>query len=120
LLVEKLFYRYQQTNTSTDDLFAKMVRERSKSELDSIFNNIQCLMTNNEKRMFKKSNLIGKQSFLIGFWEKHDTDPQTVINEYRIKIEQRINYTIDKYSTSMTKRSIYGSWQNSYQVRYTG
>jgi len=100
---EKIYFTGPADQSSTDDLFAKMVRERSKSELDSIFNNIQCLMTNNEKRMFKKSNLIGKQSFLIGFWEKHDTNPQTAINEYRIKIEQRINYTIDKYSTSMTK-----------------
>lgn len=100
---EKIYFTGPIEELQTNELIAKMVRNRSKDELDSTFNNIKCLMSNKEIRMFKKSNLTGKQSFLIGFWERKDPNIKTPANEYRIMIEKRINYVIDKYSTSMTR-----------------
>ncbi|MEA3500193.1 MAG: GWxTD domain-containing protein [Candidatus Marinimicrobia bacterium] len=100
---EKIYFTGPAEELQTNELIAEMVKNKSKSELDSIFNNIKCLMGNKEKRMFKKSNLTGKQSFLIGFWERKDPNIKTPANEYRIMIEKRINYAIEKYSTSMTR-----------------
>ena len=99
---KKIYFTAPADQAESNDVFAENIREKSKQELDSIYTNINCLMTNKEKRMFKKSNLVGKQSFLISFWERKDTDRRTAINEYRMMIEQRINYVITKYSSTMT------------------
>ncbi|MEA1986367.1 MAG: GWxTD domain-containing protein [Candidatus Marinimicrobia bacterium] len=98
---KKIYFTGPADDAESNNLFADLLRNESEHEIDSMFSIIKCLMSNKEKKMFERSNLTGKQSFLINYWERNDTDPRTKINEYRITIEQRISYANTKYSTAM-------------------
>ncbi|BFN36460.1 GWxTD domain-containing protein [Fidelibacter multiformis] len=80
-----------------------IVRNMSAEEVDSIFSILQPVMAKEEIRMYKNSNLEGKQSVLIRFWEARDPDPATPVNEFRIELEKRIQYANDQFSTQIRR-----------------
>ncbi len=78
-----------------------VIRDFDTDEADSLFNILQPVMSKEEIRMFKNSNLDGKRSVLIRFWEARDPDPATPVNEFRIEVEKRINYSNKHFSTQI-------------------
>jgi GWxTD domain-containing protein len=69
-----------------------------ESDLDSIFNILKPLMTQNEINTYRKSYPDGKRHLMIEFWKKRDPDPSSGVNEYYIDIMAKINYAYQTYT----------------------
>jgi GWxTD domain-containing protein len=78
-----------------------VIRDFVMEEADSVFNILQPVMSKEEVRMYKNSNLDGKKSVLIRFWEARNPDPSTQVNEFRVEVEKRINYANKHFSTQI-------------------
>ena len=54
---------------------------------------IKYFATRNELELFDKVNNVGKRSFLINFWQRKDTSPETEENEFMLNCFARIDYS---------------------------
>lgn len=72
----------QTTSGEYDDL--------PESELDKIFELVDVIMTEDEKRLFKKSTADGKRKILTAFWARKDPDASTAINEFKQEFYRRV------------------------------
>ena len=59
-------------------------------QLDDIYKVASIIMDKKEKRLFEKSDDVGKRKVLSTFWERRDPDPSTPINEFKIEFYQRV------------------------------
>jgi len=63
--------------------YERIYNNMTEDEIDDEFGAATYLATKEEKKIFKKLDQSGKQSFLIEFWKKRDRTPNTPINEFR-------------------------------------
>lgn len=54
----------------------------SEEESDKYFDQIKYIATKEEKNVYKKLDLKGRQEFLLKFWKVRDTNPDTPRNEF--------------------------------------
>lgn len=63
--------------------YERMYQEMSEKEIDDEFASASYIATKEEKEIYKKLDLKGKQGFMVEFWKKRDNTPETAKNEYR-------------------------------------
>ncbi|MDP4176191.1 MAG: GWxTD domain-containing protein [Bacteroidota bacterium] len=72
----------------------------SLEECDDQFEQIKYISTRAEIAQYEKlNNVEAKRDFLLKFWKKRDTDPSTVVNEYKNQYMERVRISDEKYST---------------------
>jgi len=74
-----------------------------EEELDNTYNSMTPLLTNKEKRNFKRAGVEGKRNLLTQFWEKRDPDPSTQINELQIEYSKRLEYVNQNFGNQRTE-----------------
>ncbi|MBN1348030.1 GWxTD domain-containing protein [candidate division KSB1 bacterium] len=74
----------------------------SEKELDEEFETTRYISTKEERKIFDKLDLKGKQSFLVEFWKRRDSDPSTRRNEFRDEYLSRAEYA-NSHFTSFKK-----------------
>ena len=67
-------------------------------ELDSMFQLLKPLMTQNEIRSYRNSKIAGKRRFFVEFWKRRDPDLSTPLNEYHMEILKRVQYADDHFT----------------------
>ncbi len=70
--------------------------------LDSMFQVLRPLMTQDEIRTYRRSNADARQKLFVEFWKKRDSDMTTPVNEYYLQIRERVRYA-DEHFTYMNK-----------------
>lgn len=70
----------------------------SSEELKEEFNSAAYIATSDEKNIFKNLDAQGKQIFLIEFWKKRDTTPETPQNEFRDNYLKLVNTANKEFS----------------------
>ena len=78
-----------------------------EKELEQHFEYCNYIATREEKKMFKKLDLKGKQEFMNNFWHRRDTNPETAFNEYKQEYYQRISVANQRFS---------GTFQNGWKT----
>lgn len=63
-----------------------------KSDIKKYLNQIKYIATYEEKKLFKKLSVEGKQNFIISFWSRRDPDISTEKNEFLIEHFNRLEY----------------------------
>lgn len=101
----KKFYVYKPSDTrqplaSTSGMDYSTMGE---AELDEAFNSMTPLLTNKEKRNFKRAGEEGKRNLLAQFWEKRDPDPSTQINELQIEYSKRLEHVQQSFGNQRTE-----------------
>lgn len=69
----------------------------SEKELDKEFAQAEYISTKEERQTYKNLNLEGKRIFLAKFWKKHDSNPQTEVNEFRKQYLELVSYANQNY-----------------------
>jgi GWxTD domain-containing protein len=88
---KRTFYILRETGTkqevteSKDDYVGL-----SASQVDDIYKVVSIIMDKKEKRLFEKSDDVGKRKVLTAFWERRDPDTETPINEFKVEFYQRV------------------------------
>lgn len=62
----------------------------SASQIDDIFKVVSIIMDKNEKRLYSKSDDVGKRNILTSFWDRNDPDPDTAVNEFKQEFYKRV------------------------------
>lgn len=83
-------WRYFSVSSSekAQDLLLSMTEDNVKRYFDQI----KYIATAEEKKLFQKLNLRGKQEFLINFWQSKDPNPATAENEFMQEHFRRLSY----------------------------
>ncbi|HEX9975472.1 MAG TPA: GWxTD domain-containing protein, partial [bacterium] len=83
-------WRYFSVSSSDNahDLLLSMTEDNIKK----YFGQIKYIATAEEKELFKKLTLRGKQEFLINFWQSKDPNPETSENEFMQEHFRRLAY----------------------------
>ncbi len=74
----------------------------SEEELDDAFNTLSPILTNREKRNYRRAGVEGKRNLLGEFWESRDPDPSTSINELQIEYSRRLEHVEQNYGNQQT------------------
>jgi GWxTD domain-containing protein len=87
---------------SSDSLIAtqldKEFQSASESEISEAVEELEYLVTESEYRLAKSLNLEAKRKYLARYWNEHDPNPETTVNEGRIQFLARKNYADDHYN----------------------
>ncbi len=76
-----------QMTESADGSYARL----DEAQLDDIFKVMSLIMDKHEKRIFSHSDVEGKRNILTAFWDRKDTNPDTIINEFKQEFYQRVH-----------------------------
>ncbi len=60
-------------------------------------NQIRYFATPQEYRIYEDLELNEKAKFLVYFWKEKDPDPETPLNEFFVRVQQRYQYANDKF-----------------------
>ncbi len=74
----------QSTNTGSE------YADLSASQVDDIYKVVSLIMDKTEKRLYNRSDDVGKRNVLTAFWERKDPDPDTELNEFKQEFFQRV------------------------------
>lgn len=73
-------------------------------DLDNDFAVAIYIVTEDEKSQYSKlSDVDAKRKFLYEFWKRRDTDPATVINEFKLEYMNRVDYTNSNFTGAFRK-----------------
>ena len=78
--------------------FERIYKNMSANNLDTEFDAASYIATREEKAIFKRLDIQGKQSFLLEFWRKRDTAPETPQNEFRENYLKLVNTANKEFS----------------------
>ncbi|MCF7923303.1 MAG: GWxTD domain-containing protein [Candidatus Marinimicrobia bacterium] len=88
---KRTFYILRDTGNKRDDATDKDgYASLSASQIDDIFKVVSIIMDKNEKRLYNKSDDVGKRNILTSFWDRNDPDPDTAVNEFKQEFYQRV------------------------------
>lgn len=76
----------QQNESAIEDTYAGL----SASQVDDIYKVVSLIMDKHEKKLYAKSDDVGKRSVLTAFWERKDPTPETAMNEFKQEFYQRV------------------------------
>ncbi len=76
----------QQNASQSGDEYADL----TPAQIDDIYKVVSIIMDKNEKRLYKKSDDMGKRSVLSSFWDRRDPDPETPDNEFKREFYKRV------------------------------
>ena len=62
----------------------------SPAQVDEIFRVVSLVMDKKEKRLYTKSDDVGKRKVLTAFWERNDPTPETPKNEFKQEFYRRV------------------------------
>jgi GWxTD domain-containing protein len=71
----------------------------SEAQLDSVFSMMRYILSNSQKKEYKKLNIQGKSNYLNRAWKSLDPIPATEKNEFREELSNRIDYALEEFST---------------------
>jgi len=77
---------------SGDDEHEATLLPMSDTDIEKYTRQIQYIVTNEEKKLFKRLNPRGKQAFLLDFWRSKDPTPGTVENEFMMEHFKKLDY----------------------------
>ncbi|MBN2415119.1 GWxTD domain-containing protein [bacterium] len=91
---ERIPERSDAVAMNSDDMYYQgEFASMSDLEVDDEFARIRYLITTEDLRFFNElASLEEKRKWLFYFWNKHDTDPSTSLNEFRFEYQRRITY----------------------------
>jgi GWxTD domain-containing protein len=69
----------------------------SEKELDRYFDMMRYIASGYEKKVYHALNTEGKRQFLLAFWKKLDTVPETEVNEFKNEYLQRVGIANERY-----------------------
>lgn len=108
---QKKFFIYREGDLALSDSAVQKLNEEklqamlertyknmSSQALDEEFESAAYIANNEEKRIYKKLDLPGKQAFLLEFWRKRDKTPETPQNEYRDEYLKLVNTANHEFS----------------------
>lgn len=73
-----------------------------EDELDDVFDTLSPILTNREKRNYKRAGIEGKRNLLAEFWDSRDPDPSTSINELQIEYGRRLEHVDQTFGNQQT------------------
>lgn len=88
---KRTFYILRPTSRAKDE--AEMggeYDELSASQIDDIYRVVKLVMNKNEKKLYRRSDDVGKRNVLTAFWKRNDPDPETAGNEFKQEFYQRV------------------------------
>jgi GWxTD domain-containing protein len=85
-------------SVSSSDNSQNMLLSMTEDNVKKYFDQIKYIATAEEKELFKKLNLQGKQEFLINFWQSRDPNPETSANEFMQEHFRRMAYAEANFS----------------------
>lgn len=62
----------------------------SASQVEDIYKVVSIVMDKGEKRMYNRSDDVGRRNILTAFWERNDPNPDTRVNEYKQEFYNRV------------------------------
>ena len=72
-----------------------------EEEVTLALEQIQPIATSQEQRTISDlETLETKRRFLLRFWDKRDPEPSTVVNEYKMRYDQLVNFAGDRYGNN--------------------
>lgn len=76
----------------------------SEEQLDEEFSTLSYIAQRNEVSVYRKlSSFDEKKEFLIEFWQRRDSDPQTPLNEMRSEYLVRVQYANSHFASGFKK-----------------
>jgi len=88
----------------------------SESQLDSVFSMMRYLLSNSQKKDYKKLNADGKRTYLHRVWKSLDPIPATEENEFREELADRFSYAQKEFHTVWAaKRGVETGWAVDYR-----
>ncbi|MCF7824768.1 MAG: GWxTD domain-containing protein [Candidatus Marinimicrobia bacterium] len=75
----------------------------NESQLDEDYQLVSLIMTKKEQKMYKRSKLEAKRRILTSVWMRHDPDPDTPANEFKIEFYKRIQLANREYNSEATE-----------------
>lgn len=80
----------------------KVGKEKEKIYSDWVNKDVQYIITNEEKKAFKKLTTDEeRENFIASFWLRRDPNPDTEENEFREEFYERIAYANEHYSSGI-------------------
>lgn len=79
-------------SVSSSEKAQDMLLSMTEDNVKKYFYQIKYIATAEEKELFKKLTLRGKQEFLINFWQSKDPNPETAENEFMQEHFRRLAY----------------------------
>ena len=79
-------------NVSSSENAPDMLLSMTEHNIKKYFDQIEYIATAEEKELFKKLTLRGKQEFLINFWQSKDPNSETAENEFMQEHFKRMAY----------------------------
>jgi len=92
LLSGKSTTNWRYFSVSSSDKAQDMLLSMTEHNIKKYFDQIKYIATAEEKELFKKLTLRGKQEFLINFWQSKDPNPETAENEFMQEHFKRMAY----------------------------
>lgn len=71
----------------------------NEDELDLEFARAKYISTRKERKIFESLDINSKRDFLVNFWKKFDTTPQTEVNEFKQQYFILVDYANKNFST---------------------
>ncbi len=97
---KRTFYILRDTGDNQKKTAAKNdYADLSASQVNDIFKVASIIMDKNEKRLFKKSDDVGRKNILAAFWERRDPNPETVVNEFKQEFYKRVQTANREFGT---------------------
>lgn len=88
---KRTFYILRESSGKQDDVEEKDdYAGLSASQVDDIYKVVSVIMDKKEKRLYEKSDDVGRRKVLNTFWERRDPDPETPVNEFKVEFYQRV------------------------------
>lgn len=92
LLAGKSATNWRYFSVSSRDSDQDLLLSMTDDNVKKYFDQIKYIATAEEKELFKKLTLRGKQEFLINFWQSKDPKPETAENEFMQEHFRRLAY----------------------------
>ncbi|NOZ62086.1 MAG: GWxTD domain-containing protein [Calditrichaeota bacterium] len=77
--------------------YARVYQEMTEEQINEEFGAAAYIASGEEKKIFKKLDSKGKQSFMVEFWKKRDQTPETAKNEFRDHYLKLVNTANQKF-----------------------
>jgi len=72
-------------------------------ELNNYYGPLRTIATKEENQVFDQLDTEGKKSFLVEFWKRRDSNPNTPGNEYKAEFLERVEEANELFSTARTE-----------------
>jgi len=80
------------------------VTEFTEEDAEYLEKIVKYALTYEQREMLKKLDVAGKKRFFDDFWARNDPDPTTSINEFKVELFRRFNYSNEHFSVSIVKK----------------